>query len=109
MVHDSLRDLAAKARPRAREELAELRRFATETLKIDNLEPWDITRRNEPAAAELGMAGWPKDAGSPRRWIAALAARPELIQRPIITADDGTTVVGRSPEALAEIIGRAAR
>lgn len=37
-----LRDLAAKARPRAREELAELRRFATETLKIDNLEPWDV-------------------------------------------------------------------
>jgi len=41
-VLDFLRDLAAKARPRAREELAELRRFATETLKIDNLEPWDV-------------------------------------------------------------------
>lgn len=37
-----LRELAAKARPRARDELAELRRFATETLKIDNLEPWDV-------------------------------------------------------------------
>ncbi|QWT19576.1 M3 family metallopeptidase [Bacillus sp. NP157] len=41
-VLDFLRNLAAKARPRAREELAELRRFATETLKIDNLEPWDV-------------------------------------------------------------------
>ncbi|QDE41438.1 M3 family metallopeptidase [Luteibacter pinisoli] len=42
VVLDFLRDLAAKARPRAREELAELRRFATDTLKIDNLEPWDV-------------------------------------------------------------------
>jgi oligopeptidase A (EC:3.4.24.70). Metallo peptidase. MEROPS family M03A len=43
VVLEFLRDLAAKARPRAREELAELRHFATETLKIDNLEPWDVT------------------------------------------------------------------
>jgi oligopeptidase A len=42
VVLDFLHDLAAKARPRAREELAELRRFATDTLKIDNLEPWDV-------------------------------------------------------------------
>ncbi|UPG94473.1 M3 family metallopeptidase [Luteibacter aegosomatissinici] len=41
-VLDFLRNLAAKARPRAREELAELRQFATDTLKIDNLEPWDV-------------------------------------------------------------------
>ncbi|NID16594.1 M3 family metallopeptidase [Luteibacter yeojuensis] len=37
-----LRDLAARAKPVARKELDELRRFATEELKIDNLEPWDI-------------------------------------------------------------------
>ncbi|KJV36535.1 M3 family metallopeptidase [Luteibacter yeojuensis] len=42
VVLDFLRDLAARARPRAREELAELRHFANETLKIDNLEPWDV-------------------------------------------------------------------
>lgn len=41
-VLEFLRNLAAKARPRAREELAELRQFANETLKIDNLEPWDV-------------------------------------------------------------------
>jgi oligopeptidase A len=37
-----LRDLAARARPVARKELDELRRFATDELKIDNLEPWDV-------------------------------------------------------------------
>lgn len=28
----------------------------------------------------------------------------ELIQRPIITADDGTTVVGRSPETVQSVL-----
>jgi len=37
-----LRDLASRAKPVARKELEELRRFATEELKIDNLEPWDV-------------------------------------------------------------------
>jgi arsenate reductase (glutaredoxin) len=68
------------------------------------LEPWDITRTGEPTAAELGMADWPRDAESRSRWIAALAARPILIQRPIITADDGTTVVGRTDEAVRSVL-----
>lgn len=37
-----LRDLAQRAKPVARRELDELRRFASEQLKIDNLEPWDV-------------------------------------------------------------------
>ncbi|MGF6711049.1 oligopeptidase A [Luteibacter sp. W1I16] len=37
-----LRDLAARAKPVARKELDELRHFATDELKIDNLEPWDV-------------------------------------------------------------------
>ncbi|MFD0887737.1 hypothetical protein ACFQ08_24615 [Streptosporangium algeriense] len=32
--------------------------------------------------------------------MAALAAHPILIQRPIITADDGTAVIARSPESV---------
>ncbi len=68
------------------------------------LEPWDITRTSEVLAGDLGVAGWPKDAATRPRWIAALAAHPALIQRPIITADDGTTVLGRSDEALAQVI-----
>ncbi len=68
------------------------------------LEPWEITRTNEPAAKQLGISTWPKDAGSRRRWVQALAAHPKLIQRPIITADDGTTVVGRTPEAVEQVV-----
>jgi arsenate reductase len=41
------------------------------------------------------------------RWLDALAAHPILIQRPIITADDGTTVIGRSPEAVRSVLGEA--
>jgi arsenate reductase len=79
-----------------------------EVLARLGLEPWDITRTGEPAAAELGLTAWPKDAATRPKWIAALAEHPALIQRPIITADDGTTVVGRSDQALAEVISRAA-
>jgi arsenate reductase len=68
------------------------------------LEPWDITRTGEAEARELGVASWPRDAGGRDRWIDALAEHPRLIQRPIITADDGTTVVGRSEEALRAVL-----
>jgi arsenate reductase (glutaredoxin) len=64
------------------------------------LEPWDITRLNEPIAADLGLAAWPRDHTSRPRWIDALATHPALIQRPIITAEDGTATVARSPEAV---------
>ena len=61
------------------------------------LEPWDLARMNEPRAEELGLAGLPRDR---QRWLELLAANPVLIQRPLITADDGTTVVGRSADAV---------
>jgi arsenate reductase len=70
------------------------------------LEPWDITRTAEPEAAELGLADWPRDAGSRPQWIEVLAAHPILIQRPIITADDGTAVIGRSDEAVQDALSR---
>lgn len=68
------------------------------------LEPWDITRTGEPEARELGISGWPKDAATRERWLAALAEHPRLIQRPIITADDGTTVVARSEDAVRSLL-----
>jgi arsenate reductase (glutaredoxin) len=68
------------------------------------LEPWDITRTGEAEAKELGIGGWPRDADARDRWITALAEHPILIQRPIITADDGTTVVGRDPDSLRRAI-----
>ncbi|MEU3181973.1 ArsC/Spx/MgsR family protein [Streptomyces albidoflavus] len=70
------------------------------------LEPWDITRTGEPEAEELGLASWPREEGARDRWVAALAARPRLLQRPLITADDGSAVVGRTEEAVREALGR---
>ncbi|MCD9900506.1 arsenate reductase family protein [Streptomyces cyaneofuscatus] len=70
------------------------------------LEPWDITRTQEAAAKELGLKEWPRDAGSRERWVSALSEHPKLIQRPIITAEDGTAVVARSEEAVRDALGR---
>ncbi|MFF4584373.1 arsenate reductase family protein [Streptomyces sp. NPDC001388] len=77
-----------------------------EVLDRLGLEPWDITRTQEPAAKELGLKEWARDAGSRGRWIAALAEHPRLIQRPIITADDGTAVVARTDEAVRDALSR---
>jgi arsenate reductase len=73
------------------------------------LEPWDIVRTGEAEAKELGVKEWPRDAEARERWIEALAAHPRLIQRPIITADDGSAVVARSEEAVREALGRGGR
>jgi arsenate reductase (glutaredoxin) len=68
------------------------------------LEPWDIVRSGEPEVTELGLSEWERGPEDRQRWVAALAAHPRLIQRPIITADDGTTVVARSDEAVRSVL-----
>jgi arsenate reductase (glutaredoxin) len=69
------------------------------------LDPWDVARLGEPVAEELGLADWSRDGASDRaRWIEAMVAHPILIQRPIITADDGTTVIARDPETLGAVV-----
>lgn len=70
------------------------------------MEPWDITRTQEADAKELGLKEWPRDETSRERWITALAEHPRLIQRPIITADDGTAVVARTDEAVRDALAR---
>ncbi|EGG49645.1 Arsenate reductase [Streptomyces griseoaurantiacus M045] len=70
------------------------------------LEPWDITRTGEAEARELGVKDWPREAGSRDRWVRALAEHPKLIQRPIITAEDGTAVVARDEDAVREALSR---
>jgi arsenate reductase len=72
-----------------------------EVLDRLGLEPWDIARDKE--AKEEGI-DLPREAASRAAWLEALAAHPRAIQRPIITAVDGTTVVGRDSDALAEVI-----
>ena len=75
-----------------------------QVLKRLALEPWDITRLDEQAAKDLGMKQWTREAGDRTRWIAAMAEHPVLIQRPIITADDGHAIVARTPEAVRSIL-----
>ena len=77
-----------------------------EVLKRLGLEPWDIARTQEAVAKELGLKEWARDEGSRDRWVVALAQHPKLIQRPIITADDGTAVVARTDEAVRDALGR---
>jgi arsenate reductase (glutaredoxin) len=68
------------------------------------LQPWDIARTQEPAAEEVGLRDLPRDQEHRVDWLAAMAANPILVQRPIITADDGTTVVGRSEESVRSVL-----
>jgi arsenate reductase len=67
------------------------------------LQPWDIARPKETKEAGITI---PRDAAHREDWLAAMVADPRTIQRPIITADDGTTVVARDPETLADVIDR---
>jgi arsenate reductase len=77
-----------------------------EVLDRLGLDPWDIAREKE--AAEEGI-DLPRTTESREAWLRALSEHPRAIQRPIITADDGTTVVGRDPEALAEVVAAESR
>lgn len=83
--------------PPTAEELADV-------LERLGLEPWEVARTGEAVAKELGLGAWERSAASRDRWIEAMAEHPVLIQRPIITADDGTTVVGRGAEAVRSVL-----
>jgi arsenate reductase len=74
-----------------------------EVLERMGLEPWDIARPKETREAGITL---PKDAEHRADWLAAMVADPLTIQRPIITADDGTTVVARDPGTLADMVTR---
>ncbi|MCT2593210.1 arsenate reductase family protein [Streptomyces sp. N2-109] len=81
---------------------AELR----EVLERLGLEPWDLVRAEEADAKALGLRDWPREAAERPRWITALATHPKLIQRPVITADDGTAVVARTDDAVRDALSR---
>lgn len=94
-------------RLRAYLEQAPTARELTEVLRRLGAQPWEICRTGEPEAVAAGMADWPRDPASAPRWVDAMVAAPRLIQRPILLLDDGTAVVGRTPEALRAAIGTA--
>ena len=79
-----------------------------DVLRRLDAQPWEICRTGEPTAKRLGLDEWPRDAASVGRWIDAMVEHPELIQRPIILLDDGDAVIGRTAEALDEVVRRSA-
>lgn len=66
------------------------------------MEPWDLVRMSDPAAKALETLE--RAPATRAQWVDAMVKTPSLIQRPIITASDGTTVVGRNAEALEQVI-----
>ncbi len=69
-----------------------------------HLDPWDLARPAETREAGIEL---PRDAGHRDAWIEAMVAHPRTIQRPIITAADGTAVVARDAETLDAVVARA--
>lgn len=67
------------------------------------LEPWEVARPAETKEAGIDL---PRDAAHRDDWIAAMVASPRTIQRPIITASDGTTAVARDADTLAGLVAR---
>lgn len=61
------------------------------------VEPWHVARDKETRESGIDL---PRDADHRDEWLAAMVAHPRVIQRPILTADDGTTVVGRDGDSL---------
>jgi arsenate reductase len=61
-------------------------------------DPRAILRPNEPVAAELGLEEADRDA-----LLDAIAAHPELLERPIVVVGD-RAVVARPPERVLEIL-----
>jgi arsenate reductase len=55
------------------------------------------------------MADWPRNEVTAQRWIEAMVAAPELIQRPILLLDDGSAIIARTPEAVDEALRRVQR
>jgi arsenate reductase (glutaredoxin) len=75
----------------------------TDVLARMGLEPWDVARAKETREAGIDL---PKDADHRADWIDAMVAHPLTIQRPIVTADDGTTLIARDADSLARVIER---
>ena len=63
----------------------------------------ELLRSGEPEYAELGLAD---PTMSHEHLIAAMAAQPRLIERPVFVHGDHA-VVGRPPERVLELFGRA--
>ncbi len=71
------------------------------------LEPWRITRTNE--VESTAVMELPRSEEARGQWLQELVDHPQLIERPIITAYDGTTVIARDNHSLAGVLGSPSR
>jgi len=62
-------------------------------------DPRDLMRRGEAVYKELGL----KDENDPQALIAAMAAHPKLIERPIVVRGE-RAVLGRPPESVTSLL-----
>ena len=69
-------------------------------LKLLGLEPRDLMRKKEPEYQALGLDD---PSLSREALVAAMAAHPRLIERPIVI-QDGRAVLGRPPERVLDIL-----
>ena len=69
-------------------------------LNLLGLEPRDLMRRKEPEYQALGLDD---PSLSREALVAAMAAHPRLIERPIVI-QDGRAVLGRPPERVLDIL-----
>jgi arsenate reductase (glutaredoxin) len=65
------------------------------------MEPQQMIRFKEAAAAELGIAA--SDNRSPSEWLGLIAANPTLLERPIVVSGD-RAVIGRPPENVLQLL-----
>ena len=70
-------------------------------LRLLGMEPWELTRMDEPRAKELGLKDAPRDRDT---WLTTLAENPILVQRPIVVTDDGRAVIGRPPDRVLDLL-----
>lgn len=68
-------------------------------LKVLGLPAHDVLRKGEPAFRDLGLSRDMAEADL----IAAMAANPALIERPVVFAN-GRAAIGRPPEAVLAIL-----
>jgi arsenate reductase len=73
-------------------------------LRALGVQPWKMVRRGEAAYGDAGLDVLAQDASTRDVWIAAMAAAPAIIERPVVLTDDGRAVIGRPPNQVLELL-----
>ncbi len=94
------------ATPTVRRYLDDAPSVAELTAALDalGLQPWELVRRGEAAFKDAGMREWSREPADRARWIAAMAATPALIERPVVLTQDGRAALGRPPEQVLDLL-----